>query len=71
MIDAQKLQVLLEVLGRAPLTRAEQIIVQEVVDQLIALAGPTTPAAAPSATRETNGAHADVLETPARHGPLV
>jgi len=59
MIDAQKLQVLLDVLGRAPLTRAEQLIIQEVVDQLIALAGPTTPPAAPSEARETNGARAD------------
>lgn len=57
MIDPQKLQVLLDVLGRAPLARAEQIIVQEVVDQLIALAAPPAPAA--EGDHQVNGAHVE------------
>lgn len=64
MIDPQKLQVLLTVLQRAPLTLAEQLIIQEVVDQLIAL---TTPEAAPAQQQQgaadeekaTNGARVD------------
>lgn len=43
MIDKQKLQVLLEVLQRAPCGLAERMICQDVVDQLIALAEPPAP----------------------------
>jgi hypothetical protein len=40
MIDANKLQVLQEVLTRAPLSRAELIIVQEIIDWLMAQVKP-------------------------------
>ena len=37
MLDPQKLQVLWDVLSRAPATRAEQIVCQQVIDELLTL----------------------------------
>jgi hypothetical protein len=45
MLDPQRLQILLEVLARAPVTRAEQVIIQEVVDQLLAMVEQIAPPA--------------------------
>jgi hypothetical protein len=68
MLDPQKLQILLEALGRAPISKAEQIIIQEVVDQLIALTqasgvGSATPIPQPLSPipQAENGASAQPL----------
>jgi len=57
-IDPQRLQVVLDVLARAPVTRAEQLIVQGVIDQLIAQVsqGVAAPQAPLESAPLTNGA---------------
>jgi hypothetical protein len=54
MIDSLRLQVLLDVLARAPITRAEQLIIQELVDQLLAESTPRVPPA-PGAESRAEG----------------
>lgn len=57
MIDPQKLQVLLDVLQRAPCGLAERLICQEVVDQLIMLSKGSSEATARKAPPPTGRAH--------------
>ena len=54
MLDPIRLQILLEVLARAPMTRAEQVVCQQVVDELVALSTPTMTA--PLGSPAENGA---------------
>ena len=61
MLDPQKLQVLWDVLSRAPATRAELLVIQQVADQLAALSTPTRTA--PLSSPAENGV---ALETAAR-----
>jgi len=59
MLDPIRLQILLEVLARAPMTRAEQVVCQQVVDELIALSTPTMTAPVPLSRVEGLGSPAE------------